>query len=160
MKNWPTADLGRAARRPHKPPTMPRRGGPGAKCSPRSSAARSQSTGLTSCGPCHATGTLDALDISGAGSCLGDFAPRDVCHVDAAGSVLKAFVRCTRLVLVALVCVLAMSLLLMIFAAGVHWLYGGEADEAIRFMEPEHMQRIVQATTRRLRRGQAQATTL
>ena len=50
---------------------------------------------------------------------------------------LKAFVRCTRLVLIALVCVHAMSLLLMVFAAGVHWLYGGEADEAIRFMEPE-----------------------
>ena len=129
--SWPKfrilADLGQHAAR--TPPTMPRRGGPGAKCSPRSSAARSQSTGLHSCGPCHATGTLDALDISGAGSCLGDFAPR-------AGSVLKAFVRCTRLVLVALVCVLAMSLLLMIFAAGVHWLYGGEADETIRFMEP------------------------
>jgi hypothetical protein len=50
--------------------------------------------------------------------------------------VFSTFVRCARLTLVALVFVTS---LLVILAAGVAWLYGGEADEAIRFMEPEPM---------------------
>ena len=108
---------------------MVRRGGPGAKCSPRGSAARSPSTGLCTCCP-HTSNAFAA------GSCCAGSAPPAVQHAGSVGSVFSTFVRCARLTLVALVFVTS---LLVILAAGVAWLYGGEADEAIRFMEPEPM---------------------
>ena len=46
----------------------------------------------------------------------------------------------SQLLFLIFVYVLAM---LVLFAAGVRCLYGGEANEAIRFMEPEHMQEPV-----------------
>lgn len=57
-------------------------------------------------------------------------------HAGSVGSVFSKLVRCALLTLVALVFITS---LLVILAAGVAWLYGGEADEAIRFMEPEPM---------------------
>ena len=54
------------------------------------------------------------------------------------------YVRVLVFVLLALIVVGFVSLLNLLFAAGVRFLYGGEDDEAIRFMEPEPVQEPVQ----------------
>ena len=122
---------------------MVRRGGPGAKCLLRSSAAHSESTDLLSCCPYHVTSTVVALGTFVGCSQLIDLA---CVGVRLFSAVAWVFYRCSmlgvrcrvgvqRIALVGLIVLGAISSF-MLFAAGVRYLYGGEANEVIRFMEP------------------------
>ena len=126
---------------------MVRRGGPGPKCSPRSSANPEV---LCSRCACHATSTF--VD--------GIFASCDKADEDIIASARAAAATCAavqsffgrlfqappirRLLLLLACTIVGIMLLLVLLAVGVRCLYGGEADEAIRFMEPEHVQEPMQ----------------
>jgi hypothetical protein len=132
--------------------------GPGAKCSPRSSAAQSYSTGLRTSCPYHALGTIVALGTFVACTqlvdlaCIGCAAARLVDYASSLFNV-RSF-RARIFVLLARILVGFVLLINELLAAGVRFLYGGEDDEAIRFMEPEPVQEPVQepAPTRALDR--------
>jgi hypothetical protein len=123
------------------------RHGSGAKCSPRSSAAGSYSTGLRTNCPFHATSTLVVLGTFVACEALIDLAGAACAAarlVNAASVFNARNVRVLVFVLLARIIGCVISLFNLLFAAGVRFLYGGEADEAIRFMEPEPVQEPVQ----------------
>jgi len=129
---------------------MVRRGGPGAQCSPRSSAAGSWSTGLRSSCFYHAPSTvvklgalvscrqfIDLVDTAYFAFAIAACATIQLFHF--VGWLFDArSVRCLGVHLLTHL-TLGVCLLLVLLAAGVCWLYGGEADEAIRYMEPEPM---------------------
>ena len=123
------------------------RRGPGPKCSSSSSAAQSYSTGLRASCPYHETSTVVAVHGSVAWlvavcSVLAGIACSCAQHVHAVSRLVFVLRRIFELLVVGVIWLLS-----GLFAAGVQFLYGGEDDEAIRFMEPEPVQEPVATST-------------